>query len=117
MNTQQLILYTKIQEEVESINARKYERSTRKVYKRYCLKFARILIENNIQISAIRNISNMHLKTYAQIEMSKGRRIKNIIGELRGAVYYNSLLNRNYARNRRQCLIDLKILEKYLGGE
>ena len=102
MNEQQLEKYLKIETEIESINTRKYKKTTRKIYKRYVLKFARMLIENNVYISSIRNIKTQHLKDYAAIEGKKGRKVPVIIGELRGVVYYYNLLNRNVASYRRQ---------------
>ncbi len=114
MNDKQLENYLKIQEEIESINARKYKFSTRKVYKRFALKFIKSLIENNIEISAFRNITTKNLKQYAEIEIGKGRKIKIIIDELRGVTYYYNLLNKNKAQHRREQLLDLRILQKYL---
>lgn len=118
MNEQQLKEYLKIETQIESINTRKYKITTRKIYKRYVLKFARILIENNVYISSISNVKTQHLKDYAVIEIKKGRKVPVIIGELRGVVYYYNLLNRNVASHRRQHLLDLRILQRYLeGGE
>lgn len=114
MNEKQLQNYLNIEQEVESVNARKYNVNTRKIYKRYILKFARILIENNVYISSIRNINTQHLKDYAFIEMEKGRKIPTIIAELRGVTFYHQFLNRNISKCRRQHLLDLRILQRYL---
>lgn len=114
MNDKQLENYLKIENEIESLNARKYKFSTRKVYKRFALKFIKSLLENNIEISAFRNITTENLKQYAKIEIGKGRKIDMIINELRGVTYYCNLLNRNKAQHRRQTLIDLRILQKWL---
>lgn len=117
MNDKQLENYMKIEEEIERINPRKYKIETRKVYKRFTLKFIKTLIENGIKISSLKNITTKNLKEYAKIEMIKGRKIPIIIGELRGVQYYFNLLNRDKPPKRRIILLDLRILQKYLEGE
>lgn len=114
MNEQQLGHYLQIESEIERVNTRKYKPTTRKIYKRYVLKFAKILIENNICLSNIRNIKTEHLKAYGEIEVKKGRKITVVIAELQGVIYYYNLLNRSVASHRRQHLLDLRILKNYL---
>ena len=114
MNIEQINLYTQIEQELNSINPRKFKPETRKRYKRYCLKVAKILIENNVKITSIRNIKNEHLKMYAQLMLALGRNIKNIIEELRGVVYWHTALNNGNAFFRYQHLMDLRILQRYL---
>ena len=97
MNIEQINLYTKIEEELNSINPRKFKPETRKRYKRYCLKFAKVLIENNIRITSIRNIKNEHLKMYAELMLVLGRNLKTIIEELRGVVYWHTAINNGNA--------------------
>lgn len=117
MNEQQLDKYLQIESEVEGVNSRKYKKTTRKIYKRYVLKFAKIIIENNIPISSIRNIKTLHLKAYGEIEVwKKGRRISVVIAELQGVIHYYNTLNLSVARYRRQHLLDLRILKNYLEG-
>ncbi|WP_160692538.1 hypothetical protein [Clostridium sp. C2-6-12] len=117
MNEQQLDRYLQIESEVEGVNSRKYKKTTRKIYKRYVLKFAKIIIENNIPISSIRNIKTLHLKAYGEIEVwKKGRRISVVIAELQGVIHYYNTLNLSVARYRRQHLLDLRILKNYLEG-
>ena len=114
MNIEQINLYTKIEEELNSINPRKFKPETRKRYKRYCLKFAKVLIENNIRITSIRNIKNEHLKMYAELMLVLGRNLKTIIEELRGVVYWHTAINNGNAFFRYQHLMDLSILQNYL---
>lgn len=114
MNIEQINLYTQIEQELNSINPRKFKPETRKRYKRYCLKVAKILIENNVKITSIRNIKNEHLKMYVQLMLALGRNIKNIIEELRGVVYWHTALNNGNAFFRYQHLMDLRILQRYL---
>lgn len=114
MNIEQINLYTKIEEELNSINPRKFKPETRKRYKRYCLKFAKVLIENNIRITSIRNIKNEHLKMYAELMLVLGRNLKTIIEELRGVVYWHTAINNGNAFFRYQHLMDLRILQNYL---
>lgn len=116
MNEQQLENYLQIETEIERVNTRKYKPTTRKIYKRYVLKFAKILIENNIYISNIRNIKTKHLKAYGEIEVRNGRRVSVVIAELQGVIYYYNLLNRSVASYRREHLLDLRILKNYLDG-
>lgn len=117
MNEEQMEKYLNIEKEIEGVNSRKYEKTTRKIYKRYVLKFARILVENNIQISNIRNLQTIHLKAYGEIEVwKKGRRASVVIAELQGVMHYYRTLNRSIANHRRQHLLDLRILKNYLEG-
>lgn len=114
MNNEQINLYIKIEDELNSINPRKFKPETRKRYKRYCLKVAKVLIENNIKITSIRNIKNEHLKLYAKLMLELERNLKTIIEELRGVVYWHAVLNNGNAFNRYQHLMDLRILQRYL---
>lgn len=114
MNSEQINLYTKIKEELNSINPRKFKSITRKRYKGYCLKVAKVLIENNIKITSIRNIKNEHLKMYAKLMLALGRNIKIVIEELRGVVYWHTALHNGNAFFRYQHLMDLRILQRYL---
>ena len=114
MNIEQINLYTQIEKELNSINPRKFKPETRKRYKRYCLKVAKVLIENNIKIASIRNIKNEHLKIYAKLMLVLGRNLKTIIEELRGVVYWYNALNNGNAFFRYQHLMDLRILQRYL---
>ena len=114
MNDEQINLYTQIEKELNSINPRKFKPETRKRYKRYCLKFAKVLIENNIRITSIRNIKNEHLKMYAELMLVLGRNLKTIIEELRGVVYWHTAINNGNAFFRYQHLMDLRILQNYL---
>lgn len=114
MDEKQINTYINIQKELDSIKPKKYKLETRKIYKRYCLKVVKILIENNIQITGVTNAKNEHLKKYAAIEMEKGRKIKNIISELRGFAYWHTALNHSKDYTRYTHLLDLRILEKYL---
>ncbi len=114
MNDEQINLYTQIEKELNSINPRKFKPETRKRYKRYCLKVAKVLIENNIKIASIRNIKNEHLKIYAKLMLVLGRNLKTIIEELRGVVYWYNALNNGNAFFRYQHLMDLRILQRYL---
>ncbi len=116
MNIEQINLYTRIEQELNGINPRKFKTETRKRYKRYCLKFAKVLIENNVRITSIRNINNDHLKIYAKLMLALERNIKNIIEELRGVVYWYTALNNGNAFFRYQHLMDLRILQRYLEG-
>ena len=116
MNDEQINLYTQIEKELNSINPRKFKAETRKRYKRYCLKVAKVLIENNVRITSIRNINNDHLKIYAKLMLALERNIKNIIEELRGVVYWYTALNNGNAFFRYQHLMDLRILQRYLEG-
>ena len=112
----QLEKYLKLEEEINGVNLRRFKASTRSIYKRNTLKFIRILLENNIQISSVRNVKTEHLKSYAAIELEKGRKATGVITDLRGVVYYYNYLNRSVARFRRYNLIDLRILQKQLEG-
>ena len=114
MNIEQINLYTQIEQELNSINPRKFKPETRKRYKRYCLKVAKILIENNIKITSIRNIKNEHLKIYAKLMLALGRNLKTIIEELRGVVYWYNALNNGNTFFRYQHLMDLRILQRHL---
>ena len=114
MNDEQINLYTQIEKELNSINPRKFKAETRKRYKRYCLKVAKVLIENNVRITSIRNINNEHLKMYAKLMLVLGRNIKVVIEELRGVVYWYTALNNGNAFFRYQHLMDLRILQRYL---
>lgn len=114
MNDEQINLYTQIEKELNSINPRKFKAETRKRYKRYCLKFAKVLIENNVRITSIRNINNEHLKIYAKLMLALGRNLKTIIEELRGVVYWYNALNSGNTFFRYQHLMDLRILQNYL---
>lgn len=114
MNVEQINLYTKIEQELNGINPRKFKAETRKRYKRYCLKFAKVLIENNVRITSIRNIKNEHLKLYAELMLVLERNLKTIIEELRGVVYWYNALNNGNAFFRYQHLMDLRILQRHL---
>lgn len=117
MNNEQINLYTKIEEELNSINPRKFKPQTRKRYKRYCLKVVKVLIENNIKITSIRNIKNEHLKIYAKLMLALGRNIKIVIEELRGVVYWHTSLNNGNSFFRYKHLMDLRILQMYLENQ
>lgn len=110
----ELDMYLKIEEEINGLNTRKLKKETRKRYKRYCLKFAKTLLENNIKITSIKNIKNDHLKFYGELMLSTGRNIKIVIEELRGVVFWYTVANNGYVYTRYQHLIDLRILKKYL---
>lgn len=114
MNDEQINLYTQIEKELNSINPRKFKAETRKRYKRYCLKVAKVLIENNVRITSIRNINNEHLKIYAKLMLALGRNIKIVVEELRGVVYWHTAINNGNAFFRYQHLMDLRILQRYL---
>mgnify|MGYP003510973999 CR=1 FL=1 len=114
MDNEQINLYTKIEGELNSINPRKFKPETRKRYKRYCLKFVKVLIENKVKITSIRNIKNEHLKIYAKLMLALGRNIKIVVEELRGVVYWHTALNNGNAFFRYQHLMDLRILQNYL---
>lgn len=116
MEDKKLEKYIKFEQEISNINIRKGSPATRKIYKRFILKFIRILLENNIEISSISNIKNEHLKQYADIEIAKNRTIDMIIKELRGVYFYWDYINRNTASFRRKALVDIRILEKNLRG-
>ena len=117
MNNEQINLYTQIEEELNNINPRKFKPETRKRYKRYCLKVAKVLIENNIKITSIRNIKNEHLKIYAKLMLALGRNIKIVMEELRGVVYWHTALNNGNSFFRYKHLMDLRILQRYLENQ
>lgn len=116
MDNERLEKYINLEQEISNINIRKGSPATRKIYKRFLLKFIRILLENNIEISSIKSIKNEHLKQYADIEITKGRSIEMVIKELRGVYFYWDYINRNTASFRRKNLVDIRILEKNLRG-
>lgn len=109
-----LDIYLKIEAEINSLNTRKYKATTRKRYKRYCLKFIKTLLENNIEIKSIRAIKNEHLKFYGELMLALGRNIKIIIEELRGVMFWYTVAQNGYAYNRYKHLMDLRILQRYL---
>lgn len=117
MNEKQMMKYYQVELEINRINSRKFAQSTRKVYKRYALKFAKTLIENNINFSAFKNIKMEHIKQYAAIRAQEGQRVAQIINELRGVYYYYDALNRGTAHFRRAPLLDLRILKAHLENE
>ena len=116
MEDKKLEKYIKLEQEISNINIRKGSPATRKIYKRFILKFIRILLENDMEISSITSIKNEHLKQYADIEITKGRSIDMVIKELRGVYFYWDYINRNTASFRRKALVDIRILEKNLRG-
>lgn len=116
MDNEKLEKYIKLEQEINNINIRKGSAATRKIYKRFILKFIRILLENDIEISSLSNIKNENMKQYAEIEIAKGRSIDMVIKELRAVYFFWNYINRNTASFRRKNLIDIRILEKNLRG-
>lgn len=114
LTSRKLDKYIKIEEEINSLNSRKFKSETRKRYKRYYLKFAKVLIENNIQITSIKNIKNEHLKFYGELMLAIGRNLKIIMEELRGVVFWYKVAKNGFCYNRYTHLMYLRILQKYL---
>lgn len=114
LTQKQLERYLIIEKELNVLNTRKYKATTRKRYKRYCLKFAKVLIENNIQITSIKNIKNEHLKFYGELMLATGRNLKIIMEELRGVVFWYKVAKNGFCYSRYTHLMDLRILQKYL---
>lgn len=115
MNEEQITKYSILKEEIEKLNIRRLKKETRSNYKNRVLKFLRVLVENNITISAFRNINNKHLMEYGKIELEKGRSVNAIIQDIVAVkFFYDFQQNSHHAgRSRKIYLIDSKILKNY----
>lgn len=115
MNDEQIKKYSDLKKEIERLNIRRLKKETQSNYQNRVLKFLKVLVENNVRISAFRNINNKHLIIYGEIELEKGRTVNAIMQDITAVkFFYDFQQNSNHiGRGRKLYLLDSKVLKGY----
>lgn len=115
MNSEQIEKYSTLKAEIEKYNIRRLKKETRENYKTRVLKFLKILVENDIRISAFRNINNKHLIIYGEIELEKGRTINAVMQDIIAVKFFFDFQqnSQHIGKSRKLYFLDNKVLKEY----